>query len=108
MKLDRDKDIWHEVKDKKPKTAQSTKVPPWILAVVGILTAALVLCVLYIATGGFGQGLEARKQSAMEKKRRWGIGQVVFSGREQLALVRPLEGVLTERKSVRNGLSPGP
>ena len=34
-------------------------------------------------------------ESAMEKKKRWGIGQVVFSGREQLALVRPLEGVLT-------------
>jgi DNA end-binding protein Ku len=34
-------------------------------------------------------------QSAMEKKKRWGIGQVVFSGREQLAVVRPLDGVLT-------------
>ena len=31
----------------------------------------------------------------MEKKGRWGIGQVVFSGRDQLALVRPLDGVLT-------------
>jgi DNA end-binding protein Ku len=34
-------------------------------------------------------------EAAMEKKSRWGIGQVVFSGREQLALVRPLDGVLT-------------
>ena len=33
--------------------------------------------------------------AAMEKKNRWGIGQVVFSGREQLAVVRPSEGVLT-------------
>jgi DNA end-binding protein Ku len=34
-------------------------------------------------------------QAAMEKKNRWGVGQVVFSGREQLAVVRPLDGVLT-------------
>jgi DNA end-binding protein Ku len=34
-------------------------------------------------------------QAAMEKKDRWGVGQVVFSGREQLAVVRPLDGVLT-------------
>jgi DNA end-binding protein Ku len=34
-------------------------------------------------------------EAAMEKKSRWGIGQVVFSGREQLALIRPLDGVLT-------------
>jgi DNA end-binding protein Ku len=34
-------------------------------------------------------------EAAMEKKSRWGIGQVVFSGREQLAVVRPLDGVLT-------------
>lgn len=34
-------------------------------------------------------------QSAMEKKNRWGIGQVVFSGKEQLAVVRPFGGVLT-------------
>jgi DNA end-binding protein Ku len=31
----------------------------------------------------------------MERQNKCGIGQVVFSGREQLALVRPLEGVLT-------------
>lgn len=31
----------------------------------------------------------------MEKKKRWGVGQVVFSGREQLAVVRPLDGLLT-------------
>jgi DNA end-binding protein Ku len=34
-------------------------------------------------------------EAAMEKRKRWGIGQVVFSGREQLAVVRPLDGVLT-------------
>lgn len=33
-------------------------------------------------------------EAAMEKKGRWGVGQVVFSGREQLAVVRPLDGVL--------------
>ncbi len=34
-------------------------------------------------------------QAAMEKKKRWGIGQVVFSGREQLAVIRSLDGLLT-------------
>jgi DNA end-binding protein Ku len=34
-------------------------------------------------------------EAAMEKKKRWGIGQVVFSGREQLAVIRPHDGVLT-------------
>ncbi len=34
-------------------------------------------------------------EAAMEKKKRWGVGQVVFSGRQQLAVVRPLGGVLT-------------
>jgi DNA end-binding protein Ku len=34
-------------------------------------------------------------EAAMERKKRWGIGQVVFFGREQLALVRPVGGVLT-------------
>jgi DNA end-binding protein Ku len=34
-------------------------------------------------------------QAAMEKKERWGVGQVVFSGREQLAVIRPFEGVIT-------------
>jgi DNA end-binding protein Ku len=34
-------------------------------------------------------------EATMEKKNRWGVGQVVFSGREQLAIVRPLDGVLT-------------
>lgn len=33
-------------------------------------------------------------EAAMQKKKRWGVGQVVFSGREQLAVVRPLDGVL--------------
>jgi DNA end-binding protein Ku len=34
-------------------------------------------------------------EAAMERQHKCGIGQVVFSGREQLALVRPLDGVLT-------------
>jgi DNA end-binding protein Ku len=34
-------------------------------------------------------------QAAMEKRERWGVGQVVFSGREQLAVIRPFEGVIT-------------
>ncbi len=34
-------------------------------------------------------------QAAMEKKKRWGIGQLVFSGREQLAVVRTFGGMLT-------------
>src|ERR1044072_3282194 len=34
-------------------------------------------------------------QATMEKKERWGVGQVVFSGREQLAVIRPFEGVIT-------------
>jgi DNA end-binding protein Ku len=33
-------------------------------------------------------------QSAMEKKDRWAVGQVVFSGREQFAIIRPYEGLL--------------
>jgi DNA end-binding protein Ku len=33
-------------------------------------------------------------QTAMEKKQRWGVGQVVFSGREQFAVIRPYEGLL--------------
>lgn len=33
-------------------------------------------------------------ESAMDKKERWVVGQVVFSGREQLVVVRPLEGIL--------------
>jgi DNA end-binding protein Ku len=32
--------------------------------------------------------------AAMEREKRYGIGQVVFSGKEQIALVRPLEGIL--------------
>src|SRR4029079_4758948 len=34
-------------------------------------------------------------EAAMEKKEKWGVGQVVFSGREQLALIRPFGGVIT-------------
>src|SRR3954454_485459 len=33
-------------------------------------------------------------EAAMAKKKRWGVGQVVFSGREQLALIRPMDGLL--------------
>lgn len=31
---------------------------------------------------------------AMERENRYGIGKVVFSGKEQLALIRPFEGIL--------------
>jgi DNA end-binding protein Ku len=34
-------------------------------------------------------------EAAMAKKKRWGVGQVVFSGREQLAVVLPIDGVLS-------------
>lgn len=34
-------------------------------------------------------------EAAMDKKKRWGVGQVVFSGREQLAVIRSLDGLLT-------------
>jgi DNA end-binding protein Ku len=46
----------------------------------------------------FGTGANepyALIEAAMAKHKRWGVGQVVFSGREQLAVVRPLDGVLT-------------
>jgi len=33
-------------------------------------------------------------EAAMEKKNRWGVGQVVFSGREQLAVIRPVDGII--------------
>jgi DNA end-binding protein Ku len=33
--------------------------------------------------------------TAMEKKGRWGVGQVVFSRREQLAVIRPVDGLLS-------------
>lgn len=33
-------------------------------------------------------------EAAMQRQDKWGIGQVVFSGREQLTLVRPVDGVL--------------
>lgn len=33
--------------------------------------------------------------TAMERDQRWGVGQVVFSGKEQLAVVRVVEGVMT-------------
>ncbi|MDZ4821133.1 MAG: Ku protein [Planctomycetota bacterium] len=33
--------------------------------------------------------------AAMERDKRWGVGQVVFSGKEQLAVVRVVEGVMT-------------
>jgi DNA end-binding protein Ku len=46
------------------------------------------------AGGGAGEPY-ALLEAAMERKKRWGVGQVVFSGREQLALVRPYGGVLT-------------
>lgn len=44
-----------------------------------------------------GEGAEesyAVMVTAMEREERYGVGQVVFSGKEQLVLVRPIEGVL--------------
>jgi DNA end-binding protein Ku len=32
--------------------------------------------------------------AAMQREDRWGIGQIVLSGKEQLALIRPLKGLL--------------
>jgi DNA end-binding protein Ku len=50
----------------------------------------------YLLPSGANSGEPyALLEAAMEKKNRWGVGQVVFSGREQLAIVRPLDGVLT-------------
>jgi DNA end-binding protein Ku len=34
-------------------------------------------------------------EAAMAKKKRWGVGQLVWSGREQLAVVRPVDGLLS-------------
>ena len=48
-----------------------------------------------IPSGASASEPYALLQAAMEKKKRWGVGQVVFSGREQLAVLRPLDGVLT-------------
>jgi DNA end-binding protein Ku len=48
-----------------------------------------------IPFGGGANEPYALLEAAMEKKSRWGIGQVVFSGREQLAVIRPHDGVLT-------------
>jgi DNA end-binding protein Ku len=48
-----------------------------------------------IPSGSTAREPYALLQSAMEKKDRWGVGQVVFSGREQFAVVRPFGGVLT-------------
>ncbi len=48
-----------------------------------------------IPSGASASEPYALLQTAMERKQRWGVGQVVFSGREQLALIRPLHGVLT-------------
>jgi DNA end-binding protein Ku len=48
-----------------------------------------------IPSGNSGAEPYALLETAMERKKRWGVGQVVFSGREQLAVVRPLDGVLT-------------
>jgi DNA end-binding protein Ku len=48
-----------------------------------------------IPSGTSGAEPYALLEAAMERKKRWGIGQVVLSGRQQLAVVRPLDGVLT-------------
>lgn len=50
----------------------------------------------YLIPSGAGSSEPyALLEAAMEKKERWGIGQVVFSGREQLAVIRPFGGVIT-------------
>jgi len=50
----------------------------------------------YLIPSGAGSSEPyALLEAAMEKKERWGVGQVVFSGREQLAVIRPLDGVIT-------------
>lgn len=48
-----------------------------------------------IPSGAIAAEPYALVAAAMERKKRWGIAQVVFSGREQLALVRPIDGVLS-------------
>ena len=48
-----------------------------------------------IPSGASSNEPYALLETAMERQGKCGIGQVVFSGREQLALVRPLDGVLT-------------
>lgn len=48
-----------------------------------------------LPSGGNSHEPYALLAAAMQKKNRWGIGQVVFSGREQLALVRSLDGLLS-------------
>ncbi|HZZ72545.1 MAG TPA: Ku protein, partial [Pirellulales bacterium] len=47
-----------------------------------------------IPSGNSGSEPYALLLTAMERKHRWGVGQVVFSGREQLALIRPRGGLL--------------
>ena len=50
----------------------------------------------YLIPSGAGSSEPyALLEAAMEKKERWGVGQVVFSGREQLAVIRPFGGVIT-------------
>jgi DNA end-binding protein Ku len=48
-----------------------------------------------LPAGDQAQEAYALLAAAMEKQDRWAVGQVVFSGREQLALVRPIDRVLT-------------
>jgi DNA end-binding protein Ku len=45
-------------------------------------------------SGGNSNEPYALLAAAMEKKGRWGVGQVVFSRREQLAVIRPVDGIL--------------
>jgi len=50
----------------------------------------------YLVPSGSGSNEPyALLEAAMEHQEKWGIGQVVFSGRQQLALIRPVDGVLT-------------
>ena len=48
-----------------------------------------------IPSGMEGQEAYALVASAMERQERWAVGQVVFSGKEQLVALRAIDGVLT-------------
>jgi DNA end-binding protein Ku len=47
-----------------------------------------------VPEGAHAQEAYAVVAEAMAKKDRYGVGQIVFSGKEQIVLVRPLDGIL--------------
>ena len=47
-----------------------------------------------VPDGEEGREPYAVLNAAMEKKERYAVGQIVFSGREQMVLIRPLDGLL--------------